>query len=185
MATSNDTTALPVDLATMRTAVNRLLDPDSVGEAMPPAGDKLDTLTLQMRGHIELLAPEVEQEARALKADSVARYTVLGCVWEARSRLEAKPTARSGGAIGHARRMARVLNALCDHYERIGHGDKTPAQFALLLLGVHSATCSTCRTSTPEGVNLGIVCEEGERLFDEYRKALRVEATSSGSAIGH
>lgn len=110
----------PPDIATMRAVVDRLLDPDVVPEALPPAADEVDTLTLQLRGHIQLLAPEVEEAARKLKKGSVRRYSVLGCVWEARSRLEATPSSRNGGAVGHARRLARVLNALCDHYEALG-----------------------------------------------------------------
>ncbi|WP_367324804.1 DUF6415 family natural product biosynthesis protein [Streptomyces sp. HUAS ZL42] len=116
--------ALPPDLATMRATVLRLLDPDGVPEALPPAGDELDTLTAALRGHVELLAPEVEQAARRLKPGSVHRYTVLECVWEARSRLEAEPCRRYGGAVGYARRLARVLNALIDHYEQLACGQR-------------------------------------------------------------
>lgn len=101
----------------MRETVSRLLDPDAVPEALPPAAGELETLTATLRGHVELLAPEVEAAARTLKPGSIARYTVLGCVWEARSRLEAEPNPRFGGALGYARRLARALNALCDHYE--------------------------------------------------------------------
>ena len=108
------------DIETMRATVGRLLDPDAVPEALPPAADELETLTLQLRGHVQLLAPEVEQAARKLKEGSIPRYTLLGCVWEARSRLEAQPSPRYGGALGYARRLARALNALCDHYEKLG-----------------------------------------------------------------
>ncbi|KOT35347.1 hypothetical protein ADK41_25390 [Streptomyces caelestis] len=117
--TRPDTRTTPVDLATMRETVNRLLDPDAVPEALPPTGDELQTLTALVRGHLELLVPEVEAAARKLKPDSVHRYTVLGCVWEARSRLETQPSPRFGGAPGYARRLARALNALCDHYETL------------------------------------------------------------------
>ncbi|MGW4021609.1 DUF6415 family natural product biosynthesis protein [Streptomyces sp. NPDC005009] len=118
-ATRPNTRTTPVDTATMRDTVNRLLDPDAVSEALPPTGDELQTLTETVRGHIELLAPEVEAAARKLKPGSIHRYTVLGCVWEARSRLEAQPSPRFGGAPGYARRLARALNALCDHYETL------------------------------------------------------------------
>lgn len=104
----------------MRAAVNRLLDPDGAPDVLPPAGEELATLTLQMRGHVQLIAPEVEAAARTLKPGSIHRYTVLGCVWEARSRLEAEPSARYGGPAGHARRLARALQALVDHYETLG-----------------------------------------------------------------
>ncbi|MFG2887502.1 DUF6415 family natural product biosynthesis protein [Streptomyces sp. NPDC048297] len=39
------------------------------------------------------------------------------CIGEARRKLSAGPSPRYGGDIGHARRLARVLRALCDHYE--------------------------------------------------------------------
>jgi hypothetical protein len=109
----------PLDVDTMREIVNRLLDPDAVPEALPPGADEVATLTLQLRGHLQLLAPEVEKAARKLKPGSIHRYTVLGCVWEANSRLEAEPSSRYGGPVGHARRLARVLNALCDHHEKL------------------------------------------------------------------
>lgn len=118
-ATRPDTQTTPVDLVTMREVVNRLLDPDAVPEALPPTGDELQTLTTLVRGHLSLLVPEVEAAARKLKPGSVHRYTVLGCVWEARSRLETQPSPRFGGAPGYARRLARALNALCDHHETL------------------------------------------------------------------
>jgi hypothetical protein len=102
----------------MRETATILLDPDAV--AFAPAAADLDTLTMTMRGHLAVLAPVVEQAARKLREGSVPRYTALGCVWEARSRLEAEPSARTGGAVGHARRLARVLDALCGQYEKLG-----------------------------------------------------------------
>lgn len=118
-ASRPDTQTTPVGLATMREVVNRLLDPDAAPEALPPTGDELQTLTALVRGHLELLVPEVEAAARKLEPDSVHRYTALGCVWEARSRLETQPSPRYGGAPGYARRLARALNALCNHYETL------------------------------------------------------------------
>ncbi|WP_030858216.1 DUF6415 family natural product biosynthesis protein [Streptomyces sp. NRRL S-37] len=117
--TRPNTRTTPVDIATMRETVNRLLDPDAVPEALPPTGDELQALTALVRGHLALLVPEVEAAARTLEENSVHRYTVLGCVWEARSRLETQPSPRFGGAPGYARRLARALNALCDHYEAL------------------------------------------------------------------
>ncbi|WP_405615959.1 DUF6415 family natural product biosynthesis protein [Streptomyces sp. NBC_00076] len=106
----------------MREIVNRLLDPDAAPDAaLPPGADEVATLTLQLRGHLQLLAPEVETAARKLKP-GVHRRTVLGYVWEANSRLEAEPSTRYGGPVGHARRLARVLNALCDHHEDLSGG---------------------------------------------------------------
>lgn len=104
----------------MRDTVNLLLDPDAVPEALPPTGEALEQLTATVREHLKALAPEVEAAAiRNLEAGSVRRSTTLGCVWEARSRLESRPSPRYGGAPGYARRLARTLNALCDHYEAL------------------------------------------------------------------
>lgn len=102
----------------MRETAAILLDDDAL--AFAPAPADLDMMMARMRGHLEVLAPEIEQAAQRLDEGSIPRYTALGCVWEARSRLEAKPSPRTGGAVGHARRLARVLNALCDQYEALG-----------------------------------------------------------------
>ncbi|MFG3034594.1 DUF6415 family natural product biosynthesis protein [Streptomyces sp. NPDC048253] len=45
---------------------------------------------------------------------------VQACVGEARGKLRAEPGHGPGGTLGYAQRLARVLNALCDHYEKIG-----------------------------------------------------------------
>ncbi|MGI5136520.1 MULTISPECIES: DUF6415 family natural product biosynthesis protein [unclassified Streptomyces] len=108
-----------VDLETMRAAVDRLLDPDSVPEALPPALDDLDALTLLLRGHLDLLMPAVDQLARKLSKNSIPRYCALACIGEARSRLREQPSSALGGALAHARRLARALNALCDHFEAL------------------------------------------------------------------
>jgi hypothetical protein len=106
------------DIAVMRETVQILLDPDAV--ALPPTTDELETLTQMIRGHLELLIPEVEQSVRRLKKDSIPRYCALACVGEARGRLRASPIRRFGVEVGYARRLARTLNALCDHYENLG-----------------------------------------------------------------
>jgi hypothetical protein len=109
----------PPDVETMRAVVDRLLDPDAAPEALPPAPGELETLTLQLRGHLELLLPEVEEQARQLPRDSIPRYCLLACAGEARERLRAEPTPRFGGPPGYARRLARALNALLDHHEAL------------------------------------------------------------------
>lgn len=167
----------PLDIATMRDTVNRLLDPDAVAQALPPTGAELETLTETLRGHLALIAPEVEHAAGQLKPGSVPRSSLLGCVWEARSRLEAGPSSRTGGPIGHARRLARVLNALCDHYETLTRGSETPEQSALRRLGEHCASCATCMAVKENGENAGLPCAEVDRLSDELRQAQRSRAT--------
>jgi hypothetical protein len=165
-------TTWPMDIETMRDTVYRLLDPDSDPQAFPPTGDELQTLTATVRGHLELLLPDVEEAARKLKPGSIPTYTLLQCVWDARSRMEAEPSSKTGGPVAYARRLARSLNALCDHYERLT-GSETAVQAALRRLGVHSVRCPTCLTRDSDGVNANLSCAEGERLYDEHRKALR------------
>ncbi|HET9326439.1 MAG TPA: DUF6415 family natural product biosynthesis protein [Candidatus Eisenbacteria bacterium] len=118
-AVDNASTTAPVDLATMRESVDVLLDPEGAPAIKPPSGADLDTLTEVLRGHLRLLIPELEAAARKLGRDSIRRYCVLGCLGEARIRLRAEPSPRYNGPIGHARRLARALNALCDHYEQL------------------------------------------------------------------
>ncbi|MFJ9020817.1 DUF6415 family natural product biosynthesis protein [Streptomyces sp. NPDC102259] len=101
----------------MRETARILLDPDAV--ALAPAGPELDTLTLATRGHLELLIPDVEQAASRLKRDSIPRYCALACLGEARGKLRAEPSRAPGGALVYARKLARVLGALCDHYETL------------------------------------------------------------------
>ena len=126
----------PLAIAMMRETVNRLLDPDAVPEALPPTADELETLALLLRGHLDLLMPEVEQQAARLPKDSIPRYCALACLGEARGRLRTAPSPVSGGDLAYARRLARTLNALCDHYEHLrseqptGCGEQAPAQTA-------------------------------------------------------
>ena len=109
----------PPDIKTMRDVIDRLLDPDAVPQTLPPVPGELETLTLQLRGHLALMLPEVRQTAEQLPRESIPRYCALISVVEARERLRAEPTRRYGGAVGHARRLARTLNALCDHWEAL------------------------------------------------------------------
>jgi hypothetical protein len=110
---------MPPDIATMRAIVDRLLGPDAVPETLPPAPGEIGTRTLQLRGHLELLLPEVEETAQKLPRASIPRYCALACAGEARERLRTEPAPRFGGPVGHARRLARTLNALCDHWEAL------------------------------------------------------------------
>ncbi|SED83601.1 hypothetical protein SAMN04490357_6005 [Streptomyces misionensis] len=107
----------PLDIAFMRETAALLLGPEREPSALPPVPADVDTLILALRGHLELLIPEVEQRARQLPKDSAVRYCANACVGEARGKLQAGPSPRYGGEAGHARRLARVLRALCDHYE--------------------------------------------------------------------
>jgi len=111
----------PPDLETMRATVARLLDPDGAPEALPPAAAEVDTLIRMMRGQLELLIPDVQRLVGG-RPKNVSQYCGLACIGEARGKLSAQPQPGLSGAVAYARRLARVLNALCDHYERLGGG---------------------------------------------------------------
>lgn len=111
-ATTRD---LPPDIETMRTSARILL----VEGADVPAPDELVTLTLTLRGHMELLAPEVEAIAGREPKDSIPRYCALACVGEARGKLRAGQGPGADGGVTYTRKLARSLNALCDHWENL------------------------------------------------------------------
>jgi hypothetical protein len=175
LQTSPDTTApAPPDLAMMRETAGLVLGPNSGTETLPPAGGELDTLTATLRGHLELLAPEVEQAAARLPKDSPTRRGALACVGEARGKLRAPELsfARLSGSVTYARRLARVLVALCDHYEIVSAGvEETPEQSAFVCLAEHCLTCPTCLAMDDKGARLNLPCETREQLNEEYREA--------------
>lgn len=111
---------LPPDIQTMRASARLLLAED----AQVPAIDKLDTLALALRGHIRLLIPEVAQAAAREPKDSVPRYCALACIGEAHNKLRLG----SGGTlpirVSVVQKLARVVNALCDHYENLTPGER-------------------------------------------------------------
>lgn len=117
---ARDVAHLPPDITSMRATVARLLGPDDGPDNLPPAGGELPVLTSTLRGHLELIIPEVEAAAGRLDKDSIPRYCAVACVGEARGKLRATPSPVLGGDVAYARRLARVLKALCDHYETIG-----------------------------------------------------------------
>lgn len=110
---------LPPDIATMRATVRRLLGPDDGPEALPPSPGEAETLTLTVRGHLELLILEVER-AVGPRPRNVPHYCALACVGEARRKLGITPRPGLESGVAHARRLARCLSALCDHHERLG-----------------------------------------------------------------
>ncbi|MFF0737728.1 DUF6415 family natural product biosynthesis protein [Streptomyces chartreusis] len=117
MNSTATTTTIPaaVDIATMRHCISRLLGPD----VPPPAGEELAVREGLVRGHMQLIIPEVERAALARGEDDVPRYCALACVGEARSKLSAPAGSGPDRALAHARRLARCLAALCDHYEAL------------------------------------------------------------------
>ncbi|MGI5197107.1 DUF6415 family natural product biosynthesis protein [Streptomyces sp. CA-288835] len=100
----------------MRAAAGRVL----AENAEPAAFEELDTLTLQLRTHINVLVPEVEQAAGRLPYDDIPRYCALACVGEARMKLDLRPGPALSEGLAYARRLSRVVNALCDHYQNLG-----------------------------------------------------------------
>lgn len=109
--------AHPIDaVATMRDSARRLLAED----AEPPSLDELDTLTRTLRGHIRLMIPEVASAAWHEPKDSAPRYCALACIGEARNKLRLGDDGTPAIRVSVVRKLARVLNALCDHYENLG-----------------------------------------------------------------
>ncbi|MEU0383741.1 DUF6415 family natural product biosynthesis protein [Streptomyces chartreusis] len=177
----------PPDLASMRETAHQMLGPDSAPEAVPPVGEELVTLTAALRGHIELLAPEVGHAAALLSENSPTRYAALACVEEARGRLRAPEpgVAVLVGKVSYARRLARVLAALCDHYEIVSAGTEvTSEQRAFVRLADHCLKCPTCRAVDDKGWNAGLPCEEESRLYEAYR-AVRARASAARLAHRH
>ncbi|MFJ3811578.1 DUF6415 family natural product biosynthesis protein [Streptomyces sp. NPDC090073] len=105
----------PPDIATMRAAARRLLDQD----AQESAPVELETLSLQLRGHIQLLIPEVRDKASALPKSDIPRACALACIGEAEMRLRLGPG--DNGAVHRTvvTKLARSVNALCDHFENL------------------------------------------------------------------
>ena len=109
MDTETDTR--PVDIATMRETVDRLLVPD----AELPEDRELDSLTGLLRGHIELVIPELQSVAVKLPKDDILRYCALACAGEARGRL-APP---AGSVPGRRLRVRPALGALAQRPRRL------------------------------------------------------------------
>ncbi|MFE7077361.1 DUF6415 family natural product biosynthesis protein [Streptomyces sp. NPDC057620] len=106
----------PLDVETMRATASRL-----IGEAASLlSADELEALTLQLRGHMMVAIPDIERAAFALPEDDVPRACALACVGEARMRLDLAPDHGLAAELKHAQRLARSVNALCDHHHNLG-----------------------------------------------------------------
>jgi hypothetical protein len=109
-----------VDIEAMRDTVGLVLQvSDAPHTQFGFDAEELQTLTERLRGHLHVLIPEVERLLRGLPKGGVERYCGLACLGDARQRLRAVPSHRYGGPPGHARRLARALHALCEHYAAI------------------------------------------------------------------
>ncbi|MET8037773.1 DUF6415 family natural product biosynthesis protein [Streptomyces sp. NPDC005345] len=76
-----------VDVLVMRQTIALVLP----AEDELPAGLDVDTLTETLRGHMELIVPEVETKALALHKEDIPRYCALACVSQANDKLRAAP----------------------------------------------------------------------------------------------
>ncbi len=109
----------PLDLDTMRANARRLLAPD----AQPIAPERLDTLVQTLRGHIELMIPEVEAACLGLPNDDVPKACALAGVREARMRLRlGMGDDNEPVRMSVAMKLARSVNGLCDHHENLTNG---------------------------------------------------------------
>ncbi|WP_228120543.1 DUF6415 family natural product biosynthesis protein [Streptomyces fagopyri] len=104
-----------MDVETMRATVRRLLSASA-----PPEAAELETLTQLLRGHIAVLIPEVQAAADAMPEDDIPRYCALACIGEAHRKVGIDAGPGLPNQLAHARRLARVVNALVDHHESLG-----------------------------------------------------------------
>ncbi|MFF5981365.1 DUF6415 family natural product biosynthesis protein [Streptomyces olindensis] len=163
----------PPDLAVMRETIQTALDSESGPHPMP-SDDELATLTAALRSHLSVLGPRVAEAAERLPKNCPTRAAALACVGEARGKLRApeRNFAPLAGSVMYARRLARVLAALCEHHETVSAGvAETPEQRAFERLADHCLRCPACRTVDDDGANARLPCEEEATLYEEYRRA--------------
>jgi hypothetical protein len=170
MVTGSTVMALPLNIKEMRDASRRLLAED----ADLPSDEELETLTLQLRGHLMLAIPAVEALADRLPEDDVPRACAHAGVMEARTRLSLESRQALPARIAHAQRLARSVNALCDHYKNLS--GEQPAvldeqQAALRLWWTHCLGCATCSATDETGANANLPCTAAEQLYEAYRRA--------------
>ncbi|MEU6473449.1 DUF6415 family natural product biosynthesis protein [Streptomyces massasporeus] len=85
-----------------------------------------------------VLVPEAELAALALPEDSAQRACALHCVGDARTRMSVDPGRTPSARLALARRLARSVHVLCDHYENGDHQcPKGPERAAYVRLLMH------------------------------------------------
>jgi len=113
MSTDQLTETIPPDVETMRATASRAL-----ALAAPPTVADIVLLLEHLRGQVELMVREVEPLATA-KPDSVVKTSARYGVAEAHRKLSLGMGGPVSARLAHARRLARVLAALCTHYETL------------------------------------------------------------------
>ncbi|MFJ7242817.1 DUF6415 family natural product biosynthesis protein [Streptomyces olivaceus] len=114
----NATELRDADLREMRNRARLVMVLDATGDL--PEAPALDSMAEVLRGMIETLVPKVESAAVLLPDYDVPRACALACVGEARMRLRmgAGDTSRVRQSV--VVKLARSLNALCDHHKALG-----------------------------------------------------------------
>ncbi|MGY6019626.1 DUF6415 family natural product biosynthesis protein [Streptomyces spinosirectus] len=101
----------PPDIVTMRASTARAL-------ADAPSSDDLDTLAALLRSHMRVLIPEVEK--LAARRNDTAGISARACIGEAYRKLQIGNGDIEAVRVSVVQKLARSVNALCDHYERLG-----------------------------------------------------------------
>ncbi|MEV7432532.1 DUF6415 family natural product biosynthesis protein [Streptomyces griseoviridis] len=101
----------PPDLAVMRETAAIALAEDTHPEDHA-------ALAAMLRGHLHQLVPQVAELIPG-RPTVVEQYCALACLGEARRKLSQEAAPVAGGQTAQARRLARVLDALATHWERL------------------------------------------------------------------
>lgn len=161
-----------VDLTALRTATRDLLTKDA-GLA---SDEVLERRILQLREHLALVVPVVEELANGFPEDDVPRACAHAAAMQARTRLAVAPGRSRSARLAHAQRLARSVNALCDHYENLSSEQPAvldPELAARLHWWNHCLTCETCMTTDETGANANLRCPTADKLHQAYRRAQR------------
>jgi len=105
----------PADVAVMRETARRLL---SIGE-VPPLVEDVAELSAMLRGHVELLVPEIEALLPGFPVGDVPAAIARVGAEEASRRLNAPQGPGTDAAYRQAKKLAMSVFSLCDHYENL------------------------------------------------------------------
>lgn len=122
--------SLPPDIMTMRASITGVLaadipkaDPDDPYSRDAPeerfTEAELVALTDTFRQHLRELIPAVEARAEQLPERHADRVTAMMCTGQARILLRAEPAETDALRGSIASRMARSVQTLCGHYDRL------------------------------------------------------------------